>query len=86
MGETTLRRLLEEVAAELGIPAGRARIETAMSAPEGEAVQVRIADESGDAKAVAVTLRDKEGRPLDEEGLKERLREQLATFRKIDKM
>jgi len=86
MGETTLRRLLEEVAAELGIPAGGARIETAMSAPEGEAVQVRIVGDSGDAKAVAVTLRDKEGRPLDEEGLKERLREQLATFRKIDKM
>ena len=86
MDETMLKRALEEVAAEMGIPAGSARIETAMGAPEGEAVQVRIADESGDGRAVAVTLRDREGRPLDEEGVKERLREQLGTFRKIDQM
>ena len=85
MDEATLNRTLEDVMRELGMPEGSARIEAAMGAPEGEAVQVRMMDESG-GKAVAVSLRDQDGQPLDEKGLKERLRDQLGTFRKIDEM
>ena len=86
MGETVLTGMLEEVLEELGLPVDSARIEAALGAPEGEAVQVRVTDESGDAKSVAVSLRDKDGHVLEDEELRSRLRQQLETFRKIDKM
>jgi len=86
MDEKTIRRALEEVLRELDMPEGSARLETAMGAPEGEAVQVRLTDEDPGGKAVAVSLSDVNGRPLDEAGLKQRLREQLSTFRKINEM
>jgi predicted thioesterase len=86
MDEATIRRVLDEVLQELNMPVGSARVEAAMGAPEGEAVQVRFTDESTGGKAVAVSLRDTDGRQLDEEGLKQRLREQISTFRKIDEM
>ena len=86
MDEATIKRALDDVLQELGMPVDSAQVETAMGAPEGEAVQVRFTDESTGGKAVAVTLRDTEGRQLDEGGLKQRLREQIATFRRIDEM
>ena len=86
MDEMTIKRALDDVLRELGMPADSARIEAAMGAPEGEAVQVRLSDEGSGGKAVAVSLRDVDGHSLDEEGLKQRLREQLSTFRKIDEM
>ena len=86
MGETVLNRMLEEVMEELGLPTDSARIEAALGAPEGEAVQVRVTNESGDGKAVAVSLRDRDGHVLEDEELKARLRQQLETFRKIEKM
>ena len=86
MDEAAIKRVLDDVLSELGMPAESARVETAMGAPEGEAVQVRLSDEGSGGKAVAVSLRDVDGRPLDEDGLKRRLREQLSTFRKIDEM
>ena len=86
MDQTMIERALDDVLRELGMPEGAARVETAMGAPEGEAVQVRFTDESSGGKAAAVALRDADGRPLDEEGFKQRLREQISTFRKIDKM
>ena len=86
MDQTMLERALEDVLRELEMPEGSAKVETAMGAPEGEAVQVGFTDESTGGKAVAVSLRDADGRQLDEEGLKQRLREQLSTFRKIDEM
>ena len=86
MDEAAIKRVLDDVLSELGMPAESARVETAMGAPEGEAVQVRLSDEGSGGKAVAVSLRDVDGRPLDEDGLKQRLREQISTFRKIDDM
>jgi hypothetical protein len=86
MDQKLIERALDEVLRELGMPEGSARVETAMGAPEGEAVQVRFTDEVTGGKAVAVSLRDADGRPLDEQGLKQRLREQISTFRKIDEM
>ena len=86
MDETTIKRALDEVLRELDMPEGSARIETAMGAPEGEAIQIRFTDEATDGKAVAVSLRDIDGRQLDEEGLKQRLRDQITTFQKIDEM
>jgi len=86
MDETTIKRALEEVLRELDMPEGSARIETAMGAPEGEAIQVRLTDAATGGKAVAVSLRDIDGRQLDEEGLKQRLRDQVTTVQKIDEM
>ena len=86
MDEAAIKRVLDDVLSELGMPADSARVETAMGAPEGEAMQVRLSDEGSGGKAVAVSLRDVDGRLLDEDGLKRRLREQLSTFRNIDEM
>jgi len=86
MGETVLNRMLEEVVEEIGLPEGSARIDAALGARGGEAFQVRVKDESGEEKAVAVTLRDRDGHVLEDEELKARLRQQLETFRKIEKM
>ena len=79
----TIKPIVDEVLADLGIDGKQVQVETAMGAPNSEAVQIRIADASGDSKSVVVDLRDKDGRAMNDEEIRQRLREQLATFKEI---
>ena len=80
----SIKPLVSDVLAELGIDEDRTTVETAMGAPNSEAVQVRIFDrDGGDSKAVVVDLRGKDGEISGLDDVRQRLREQLATFKEI---
>jgi hypothetical protein len=80
----SIKPTVSEVLAELEIDEDRTTVETAMSAPNSEAVQIRIFDrEGGDSKAVVVDLRGKDGDVSSLDEVRQRLREQLATFKEI---
>jgi hypothetical protein len=81
-----LKSLVLEVSGELGIPSDGVQVEPAMGAPNSDSIQVRIPDGRGDARAVVVDLRDKDGNGLDENGVRERLREKLSAFKTIDEI
>ncbi len=79
-----IKPIVDEVLAELGIDETRAKVETAMGAPNSEAVQIRIFDCDGrDSKAVVVDMRGKDGEESGPDEVRKRLREQLATFKEI---
>ena len=79
-------RIITDVMSELGAGNRQWRVETAMAAPDSEAIQIRILDGSGsgDGSAVVVDLSDKDGKQLSErDKIADRIRQQLATFFKI---
>jgi hypothetical protein len=79
-----IKPIIGDVLAELGIDEDRTTVETAMGAPNSEAVQIRIFDrDSDDSKAVVVDLRAKDGEVSGLDEVRQRLREQLATFKEI---
>jgi len=83
MDMQTIKPIVDEVLTELGIDGKQVQVETAVGAPKSEAVQIRIADASGKSKSVVVDLRDKEGRAMNDDEIRQRVREQLATFKEI---
>jgi len=77
-------RIITDVMSELGAGNRQWRVETAMAAPDSEAIQIRILDGSGDGSAVVVDLSDNDGKQLSErDKIADRIRQQLATFFKI---
>lgn len=68
--------------ADLGVDGKQLTVGTATDAPDSEAVQIRIADASGDSKSVIVDLRDSDGQMLNDDEIRQRLREHLATFKR----
>jgi hypothetical protein len=83
MDVESIKPVVNDVLTELGIDDTRAKVETAMGAPNSEAVQIRIFDRDGDSKAVVVDLRGKDGEVSGLDEVRQRLREQLATFKEI---
>jgi hypothetical protein len=77
----TIQPIADEVIADLGIDGKQVSVQAATGEPNSGAVQIRIADASGDSKSVTVDLRDATGQMLSDDEIRQRLREQLATFK-----
>ena len=81
MNIETIKPIADEVLADLGIDGKQVTVETATDTPASDAVQIRILDAAGEPKSVIVNLRDADGRTMNEDDIRHRLHEQLATFR-----
>ena len=86
MNEHALTSAVNQVLADLGMSSDGVQVETAMGAPSSDSIQIRIPDGAGDSKAVGVELRDEDGIDLDENGVRQRLRQQLSSFKRIDEL
>jgi hypothetical protein len=83
MDEQKVKAIAGEVIRELGLGQNGFVVEPAMSGAVAEDIQIRILEGDGDGKAVVVSLADADRQALDDEGLRRRIREQLATFAAI---
>jgi hypothetical protein len=83
MDEQKAKAIAQEVVRDLGLGQKKVVIEPAMSGAETTDIQIRLLEGDGDGKAVVVSLADADGRTLDDDGVRKRIREQLTTYAAI---
>ncbi len=69
-----------EILDELGMGDRDYQVETAMSSPNSESFQIRLPDDDGDGPAVVVDLSEPGGGTVEDNEIKQRIRQQLKAF------